>query len=274
MKERIVFDVGMHGGEDTDYYLKRGFKVIGIEANPELVQLLNDRFAAEIQSGLVHIVDKAITSKPGKAKFAINEALTVWGTMVESFAIRNEAQGWPSRYVEVDCVTFESVLETHGVPYYLKVDIEGCDLLCIEALRHFKQRPQYISVESRATSPESGVSETLHELRLLRELGYKRFKYVDQALIPGTRSRLTKDGEDSDFIFPEDSSGPFGEETPGFWLSYWAAAIRGIYLRVMDDFCGHSGRYYGTWIARTLRNYKRGITGKEDHWYDLHARLG
>ncbi len=27
----LLYDVGMHKGEDTDYYLKKGFKVIGIE---------------------------------------------------------------------------------------------------------------------------------------------------------------------------------------------------------------------------------------------------
>lgn len=274
MREQLVFDVGMHRGEDTDYYLRRGYRVVGIEANPALVQILSHRFASEIRSGQLHIVDKAIATKPGKSKFAINNVLTVWSTLVESFALRNEAQGAPSHYIEVDCVTFESVLEAYGVPYYLKVDIEGSDLLCIEALRHFEERPQYLSIESCATSPAFGIHETLYELKLLHELGYNRFKYVDQAQIPGTRSRLAMKGKEVDFVFPEDSSGPFGEETPGFWLPYSAASIRGITLRIMDDFCGHSGRYYGTWQARQLRKLKGRFTGTEDQWYDLHARWG
>ena len=32
----IIFDIGMHCGEDTDFYLKKGFTVVGVEANPEL----------------------------------------------------------------------------------------------------------------------------------------------------------------------------------------------------------------------------------------------
>ncbi len=32
----LIYDVGMHKGEDADYYLKKGFRVIGFEAIPEL----------------------------------------------------------------------------------------------------------------------------------------------------------------------------------------------------------------------------------------------
>jgi FkbM family methyltransferase len=274
MSERLVFDVGMHRGEDTEYYLRRGFRVVGVEANPDLVLFLCERFESAIRSGQLHIVGKAIASKKGTARFAINEVLTVWSTLVEGFAQRNVNQGAPSRYVEVDCVTFQSVLETYGVPYYLKVDIEGSDLLCIEALRYFKQRPRYISVESRATSPVFGIRQTLYELRLMRELGYKRFKYVDQTSIPGTRTRLKLQGEVVDFVFPEDSSGPFGDELPGIWLPYFAASILGVTLRIVDDLCGHSGRFHGTWMGKQFRRLRIQLTGVDDKWYDLHARWG
>jgi len=33
----LVYDVGMNNGDDTAYYLSLGFRVIAIEANPELV---------------------------------------------------------------------------------------------------------------------------------------------------------------------------------------------------------------------------------------------
>ena len=29
----IIFDIGMHRGEDTDFYLKKGFTVVGVEVN-------------------------------------------------------------------------------------------------------------------------------------------------------------------------------------------------------------------------------------------------
>ena len=33
MPRRLIFDVGMHKGEDTEFYLSRGHEVVGVEAN-------------------------------------------------------------------------------------------------------------------------------------------------------------------------------------------------------------------------------------------------
>ena len=41
----LIYDVGMHKGEDTDYYLQKGFRVVAFEANPDLVNLCRTRFA-------------------------------------------------------------------------------------------------------------------------------------------------------------------------------------------------------------------------------------
>lgn len=38
IKKDLIFDIGMHIGQDTRHYLNKGFNVLAIEANPELVQ--------------------------------------------------------------------------------------------------------------------------------------------------------------------------------------------------------------------------------------------
>jgi hypothetical protein len=43
----LVYDVGMFNGDDTAYYLKKGFRVVGIEANQRA--RLNFRTAASTQ---------------------------------------------------------------------------------------------------------------------------------------------------------------------------------------------------------------------------------
>ena len=48
LKKNLIFDVGMHKGEDTDFYLKKGFNVIGFEADPELIVHCQNRFKNEI----------------------------------------------------------------------------------------------------------------------------------------------------------------------------------------------------------------------------------
>jgi len=36
MSGQLVFDIGLHGGDDAAYYVWRGYEVIGVDANPLL----------------------------------------------------------------------------------------------------------------------------------------------------------------------------------------------------------------------------------------------
>ena len=47
----LIFDIGMHKGEDTEFYLKKGFRVVAIEADPDLANLCRKRFKEFIDKG-------------------------------------------------------------------------------------------------------------------------------------------------------------------------------------------------------------------------------
>ena len=66
---KLIYDVGMHKGEDTEFYLRRGFRVVGVEANPYLVEELRSKFSAEISSGTLQLVDRAISNSGGVVTF-------------------------------------------------------------------------------------------------------------------------------------------------------------------------------------------------------------
>jgi hypothetical protein len=53
----LIYDIGMHNGNDTAYYLFRGFRVVGVEANPLLVEQVRERFAAEIASNRLTVLN-------------------------------------------------------------------------------------------------------------------------------------------------------------------------------------------------------------------------
>jgi FkbM family methyltransferase len=216
MKQDLIFDVGLHKGEDTAFYLKKGFRVVGIEANPTLYENARKRFAGQIKSGRLTLINIAVAERDAPITLYVNTALTEWATTSSEWARRNERLGANSIPVVVRGRRFEHVLEEHGVPYYLKVDIEGADILCLEALRHFKQRPKYVSVESTKTSWQ----ELLREFDLFREFGYHRFKVVNQFRV-GDQSlpREPREGRYCQYVFPYGSSGAFGEEAPGGWLT-------------------------------------------------------
>ena len=56
----LIYDVGMHKGEDTEFYLRKGFRVIAIEANPELTRLCKDRLKTFVDQGQLKILEGAI----------------------------------------------------------------------------------------------------------------------------------------------------------------------------------------------------------------------
>lgn len=116
----LIFDVGMHKGEDTDYYLKKGFRVIGFEADPDLAEHCRRRFSMEIQNGKLVIVEGAIVERyPGKSqhktvRFFKNQNVSAWGTVLDSWARRNERFGTQNTVITVNTVDFEDCLRNLG----------------------------------------------------------------------------------------------------------------------------------------------------------------
>ena len=252
---RTVFDIGMNNGDDSAYYLSKGYRVIAVEANPALVERARVRFQAEIASGQILIEHLGISSAPGRFPFWINEEKDVFSSFDRLRAERGQA---PCHPVDIECVTFDTLLRKHGVPYYLKLDVEGAEPYCLTTLRSF-ELPDYISVEA----------ERLDYLLLLWDAGYRHFKLVDQmrhnSRLPAftnesVLSRLAKrtceyadrlKNRTFEVAFPRGSSGPFGEDTSGSWQSIEEVAYNWLHL--------HFG--YNT----------RGSLSP-DSWYDFHAR--
>ncbi|HKA16218.1 MAG TPA: FkbM family methyltransferase [Myxococcota bacterium] len=271
MNDQLIIDVGMHTGRDTEFYLKKGFHVVGIEANPALVREVERRLHDYIRQRRLTIYNVAIHDREGEVDFHVNLQKDDWGTTSESFAARNRRLGTQDRVIRVPCLRFETILEQCGVPYYLKIDIEGADLLCLSALHQVRERPRYVSIEAGLTS----FDETFTELSHFWTLGYRRFKIVNQALNPTVRCpRPPLEGDYVDAAFDGTTSGPFGEEAPGAWLDVEQTLAR--YRSVLREqaLFGAQGRFYGTRLARLHAWYRR-IAGKEPvGWYDIHARLG
>lgn len=214
----IVFDLGMNNGDDTDYYLRRGFRVIGLEANPSLCEKACVRFAAEIASGEVTIVNAAIWESSGETSFFVNLDNDHWSSIDIGWAGRDDSR---CREITVACVTLPELFAAHGVPHYLKIDVEGVDHLVLDQLRDMPDLPRYVSVEDCRFG--------FDYMRVLAAAGYDGFKLQDQ-------SKVTDLRDDSiDFAFKAGSSGPFGEDVAGQWLDYPAIlALYSTTVRAVD----------------------------------------
>ena len=68
-----IFDVGMNHGDDTQYYLNKGFRVVAFEANPLLVRQNSARFQKEIAAGRLTIIQIGIAPEAGVFDFYVND---------------------------------------------------------------------------------------------------------------------------------------------------------------------------------------------------------
>ena len=267
MNKQLIVDVGMHTGRDTEFYLKKGFKVVAIEANPKLVEEAQSYFSKDIQQGDLIIHNVAIADYKGEIEFYINDKHDDWGTISKEFADRNIQLGTNNTLTRVKCTTFEDIIKDYETPYYVKIDIEGADTLCLWGLTHFKEKPKYVSIEAGLNSFE----ETFTELSLLWNLGYREFKIVNQMVNPQIKCpNPPLEGKYVDYHFDWTCSGPFGEEATGEWMSVEDTLT--MYKRIIREqkYFGATGKLYKTIFHKIFEFFK----GEPAGWYDFHAKLG
>lgn len=228
----------MHIGQDTIFYLDKGYRVVAVEANPKLVQEAGLRFASYIDSGQLILLNKGVSGVSGASMpFYVNKAYSEWSSFVEEIG----ARGGDYEIIEVDVVPILSIFDLYGCPYYLKIDIEGLDFEVIKSLHHSSELPRYISAEN-------GQDFMIRELAAL---GYSSFKFINQAQIGGRQAKKPSlEGKTIDFVFEHGASGEFGEDTPGEW-------------KEINQVLELSNAYWS--------NPSR--DANIDGWYDIHAKL-
>jgi FkbM family methyltransferase len=262
---QTVFDVGLHKGEDAEFYLKKGFRVIGVEANPELCRSTGERLKNYMDSGQLTIVNRAVADRCGAVEFYTND-ISEWGTISPEWVSRNERLGHPPlQKIMVESTTLAALVQQFGAPYFIKIDIEGMDIPALRSLAGSDERPKYVSIESEKVS----FGALRQEFALFQDMGYDRFKIVPQHLVHRQKPQSpSREGQFTDHSFQFGASGLFGDEAPGEWITANEAIDRykSIFLRYHlagDDPLVRSR------MARAVLRRAIGFVG----WYDTHARL-
>jgi len=250
---KLIYDIGMHTGQDTLFYLKSGYNVLAIEADPILVEKANLKFKKFIDSGQLTILNIGIAESEGVLPFYRNLRLTEWSSFDKTMGSRSGQY----EVIDIPCTSTKKLFEQYGIPYYLKVDIEGFDYLCINDLPSDGRGPQYVSCEA----------QNLSLLETLKSKGYNKFKMINQGdnhrpiniwkekLPFFTRYQIIKNGiiiRLQDIIpirkYKYRSSGPFGENTKGEWMSF--EETKNLYESFYNN-------------GNPINNYS---------WFDFHAK--
>jgi FkbM family methyltransferase len=238
----LIFDIGLHNGDDTNFYLRKGFDVVAVDANPDLICSSRERFKNEILENRLTLIHGAITDfNAGAVPFYINAGHTDWSSVFKEVAARQISD--QIKTISVPALRLSDIIGSYGTPFYLKIDIEGGDRAALLQLATTAHRPKYISVEAHDVA----------YLAKLREMGYDRFKIINQATY--WVYRLPSPPLVGDYVehsFSIHQSGPFGEETPGQWVGY--QDVDALFLDLQRLGASYPHLFH-------------------DYWYDFHATL-
>jgi FkbM family methyltransferase len=203
----LVYDVGLHNGDDAAYYLKKGFDVIGIDAHAGLCRSCSERFCAEIADGRMHVLNVGVGDREGTMEFFQNEAEDAISTFHPGYW---EGRDWTPAQVKVRKLS--SIVREYGEPYFMKIDVEFVDHIVLLDLFMEGIIPKHVSAEA----------QLIDVYCALVSMGYESFKIVRGKDIPSEFGRCevrSFDGNVFQHEFSPKSSGPFADDLPGNWMT-------------------------------------------------------
>jgi FkbM family methyltransferase len=237
MIQNLIYDIGFHIGQDTQFYLEKGFHVVGIDANPILIENGKIKFSKYIDENKLILINSGVSDETSELPFYVNANLSEWSSFDKSIGTSRGNY----ETISVKVIPLKEIILKYGVPYYLKIDIEGYDFKAVYSIRDLQEKPKYISVEN---GQKYIIDELLHQ-------GYRRFKFVNQALIQNCKlTQPSKEGLYVDYNFSVGCSGPFGDDINQDWVSY-------------EEVVEKSEAYWN----------KIDRDDSIDGWFDLHASL-
>lgn len=264
---QTIFDLGMHNANDTSFYLHKGFRVVAVDANPGSTARARAFLADAVRAGSLEIVNRAIADEPGEIDFYVCEDRDYLSTADPALVKQWKRDGAQFTLVKVPTLGVKDLMDAYGTPHYLKLDIEGFDLLALRQLRALPQRPAYVSAEL-------DLKHCFDMLNTLSAMGYDRFQLIRQSQVPKqVEPRPPREGRHSGVALHLGHTGLFGGDLPRRWRSSLVMRLALMLLRVeciaaeafrrIDRLLGARGHF----SRLSQRAFPRG-----SDWFDIHAR--
>ena len=142
----LVFDVGAHVGDRVGAFRRLGARVVAVEPQPALVRTLA---AALRPRPAVTIEPVAVGRSAGTLELKLNIDNPTVSTASPAFVeAAHGAPGWEgqawTKSVRVPLTTLDALIARHGLPAFIKIDVEGFEA---EALAGLTQPPRALSFE-------------------------------------------------------------------------------------------------------------------------------
>jgi FkbM family methyltransferase len=202
----LVFDVGAHVGDRIASFRRLGARVIAVEPQPAFAKLLKLIYG---RSRDVVIEPVAVGREAGSTRIMINPDNPTVSTASQDFiSAARDAPGWETqrwtRSLVVPVTTLDALIARHGIPSFIKIDVEGFEA---EALQGLSQRVKALSFEFTTIQREIALACIDHcvALGLLRFNGalgesqtFAHADWVDRVAIRRWLTELPHDANSGD----------------------------------------------------------------------------
>jgi FkbM family methyltransferase len=123
----LVFDIGAHVGDRVAAFRRLGAKVVAVEPQRALNFVIGMMFSRD---DCVVIERVAVGRQTGDVRLMINTDNPTISTASTAFIhAAQDAPGWQGQHwdksIRVPMTTLDALIAEHGVPAFIKIDIEG-----------------------------------------------------------------------------------------------------------------------------------------------------
>jgi FkbM family methyltransferase len=170
-----IFDIGANIGNKAEVFQHVAPRVYCLEPDRANASFLRQRFWK--RPG-VTVIENAVSDRPGTLTLSSFEGYSALNTVSSKWldVLAQDRFGValkPSASREVPATTLDELIDTHGVPVYVKIDVEGHELSALHGL----SRPvPFLSFEVNLPEFRAESLECVARLASLRQ--NTRFNYV------------------------------------------------------------------------------------------------
>ncbi len=123
----LAFDIGSHIGDRIGAFRRVGARVVALEPQPLCAAVIRALYGDDPD---VVLVESACGPVAGHLKLHINSSNpTVTTASLDFVKAADGAGGWEGqvwdREIEVPVTTLDALIEAHGIPAFVKIDVEG-----------------------------------------------------------------------------------------------------------------------------------------------------